>query len=249
VKPVAKPRSSKEKLETKPDFLACESRGVFEILMFNAGIMGAYTYNLRGGVFCNAQTANFLMMAVAFGKGKWLHGVYYFIPASAYVLGALLSELLPKPIKRFGHLRWDTLLIGLEILVLFTVGFVPLTAPPQIVQVAINFLASMQYNTFRQANAIPMATTFCTNHVRQFGISLAQAIHTHDKSKLRKGILHIGMILAFVGGAFVETLVCGRFGAKAIWLALIPLTVNFSLLFYADTVAERDKLDRKPLGH
>ena len=30
----------------------------------------------------------------------------------------------------------------------------------------------MQYNTFRQAHGIPMATTFCTNHIRQAGVSL-----------------------------------------------------------------------------
>ncbi len=239
--------ADKDKGVTK--FLACESRGVFELLMITAGMMGAYTYNLRGGVFCNAQTANFLMMAVAFGKREWLHGVYYFIPASAYVLGAFLSELLPGPVKRKGIIRWDTLLIGFEMVVLFAAGFIPLSAPPQIVQVGINFIASMQYNTFRQANAVPMATTFCTNHVRQFGISLANALCRHDPEKLKKGFQHLGMILGFVGGAFVQTLACGICGAKAIWLALMPLGVNFVFLVYADTVLEHDRLGQKPLGH
>ena len=51
----------------KKEFLACERKEVFLLLMFGAGMMGAYTFILRGGVFCNAQTANFVMMAVALG--------------------------------------------------------------------------------------------------------------------------------------------------------------------------------------
>ena len=41
-------------------YLTCEHVSVFYLLMLNSGIMGAYTYVVRGGVFCNAQTANFL---------------------------------------------------------------------------------------------------------------------------------------------------------------------------------------------
>ncbi len=203
-----------------------ESVGVFVLLMMSSGMMGAYTYNLRGGVFCNAQTANFLMMAVSFGSGKWLNGLYYFIPATAYTMGVFLSELLPKLVTRLVHMKWDACLMWFEMLVFFVVGFVPLTMPHQIVQVSINFIASMQYNTFRQARTIPMATTFCTNHVRQFGISIADAITKHDIRRLKRGFVHLGMIAGFVAGAFIETLACGYFGAKSIWLAIIPLGLN-----------------------
>ena len=36
-------------------YLMCERRWVYHLLMIAAGIFGAYTYLLRGGVFCNAQ--------------------------------------------------------------------------------------------------------------------------------------------------------------------------------------------------
>ncbi len=214
-----------EKESDRKEFIFTESVRVFVLLMIVSGMMGSHTYNVRGGVFCNAQTANFVMMAVAFGRGNWLHGLYYFIPATAYVFGAFLSELLPGLVKRFGHMSWDACFIGIEMLVLFLVGFVPLTVPHQVVQVSINFIASMQYNTFRQAHAIPMATTFCTNHVRQFGISLAGAITKRDIKKLKRGFTHLIMISGFVFGAIIETVACGYFGAKSIWLALIPLGV------------------------
>ena len=89
----------------KQEYLVCERRSVFALLTLSAGMMGAYTFNLRGGVFCNAQTANVVLMAIAFGAGSWLEGCYYFIPISAYLAGAFLSEILPSPVRRFGFLR------------------------------------------------------------------------------------------------------------------------------------------------
>ena len=64
-------------------YLVCERRSVFALLTLSAGMMGAYTFNLRGGVFCNAQTANVVLMAIAFGKGNWSGGAYYLIPITA----------------------------------------------------------------------------------------------------------------------------------------------------------------------
>lgn len=51
-------------MEAKKKYLVCERRSVFALLTLSAGMMGAYTFNLRGGVFCNAQTANVVLMAI-----------------------------------------------------------------------------------------------------------------------------------------------------------------------------------------
>ena len=106
-------------------YLTCEHVSVFYLLMLNSGIMGAYTYVVRGGVFCNAQTANFLMLGISLGEGNFKHALFYFIPISAYVLGAIASEILPTPIKHYGLFRWDTWLVGFEALILFIIGFIP----------------------------------------------------------------------------------------------------------------------------
>lgn len=217
--------------------------------MFAAGMMGAYTYNLRGGVFCNAQTGNFVLLAIELGKCEWLRALYYVIPITAYLSGAMISEILPTPIKRLGLFRWDTLLIGFEAVVLFLAGFVPLSAPEQIVQVAVNFIASMQYNTFRQAEGIPMATTFCTNHLRQVGIAFSKAVRKHDYSSMPRGIFHICMLGCFVLGGAVLTFGIRFLAERSIWLALIPMGIIFIRLVYADLTVEHELLGEKPSGH
>ncbi len=230
-------------------YLLCERKSVFLLLMAVSGMMGAYTFTLRGGAFCNAQTANIVIMSIAFGQGRWKDGLYFLIPITAYFLGSFISEILPSPVKRLGFLRWDTYLIGIEMLTLFGIGFLPLTVPHQIVQVLVNFIASMQYNTFRQAEGIPMATTFCTNHVRQLGIAVAKAFHKKDKAALERGCTHLKMLISFFLGGVVLSFAGKFLLEKAIWLALIPLGIIFAALVHADLTVEHGELDRKPCGH
>lgn len=235
--------------ESRELYLTCEKYYIFELLIVAAGMMGAYTYNLRGDVFCNAQTANVVLMAMAFGKGQISAGFYYLIPITAYISGAALSEILPRKVRRIHFLRWDTYLVGFEIAILFLIGFIPLTAPVQIVQILINFICSMQYNTFRQAEGVPMATTFVTNHIRQIGIWFTKALRKKEKKAWLRVWTHVRMVGMFFLGGLVLTVACPKLGERSIWIALIPLILGFILLSYADRNSEYGKLEQKPHGH
>ncbi len=238
--------------ENKKYFLMCERKWIYHILIIIAGFFGAYTFLLRGNVFCNAQTGNVVLMGMALGARKWSEALYYLIPISAYLMGAFVSELLPNTIKHHLPIRWDTLLIAIEMSVVTGLGFVPESAPVQISQVAINFIASMQYNTFRQAEGVPMATTFATNHIRQIGIGLAKEIrhlHTKDKSHRAKLLLHFEMLIFFVIGSVIGTVFCNMFMGKAIWATLIPFAIILISFLRADLKTEKDWMEKKPSGH
>ncbi|MEE0107911.1 MAG: YoaK family protein, partial [Merdibacter sp.] len=66
-----------EKEQADQQFLTCEKKWIFYILICIAGYFGAYTYVLRGNIFCNAQTGNIVLMGIAFGSGDFSEGVYY----------------------------------------------------------------------------------------------------------------------------------------------------------------------------
>lgn len=242
-------RVEQAKKQSDTRYLTCEKYYIYELLILAGGMMGAYTYLLRGGVFCNAQTANVVLMALAFGQGQWKKGLYYLIPIFAYIAGSIVSEALPSGIRKQRFLRWDTWLIGFEILVLFCVGFLPLSLPAQIVQVTINFICSMQYNTFRQAEGIPMATTFVTNHIRQIGVWTVNAVKKKDSGSRSRLWKHLRMIGCFFLGGLILTVCCGALQEKAIWIAMLPLAVIFLVLIRADLFAERQMFDMKPHGH
>lgn len=237
-------------LDKEFEYLECEKRHVFLLLMFVGGFLGAFTYTCRGGVFCNAQTANFVLMSMAIGTGQFSKALYYLVPMSAYLIGSILSEALPNPLKKKEIIRWDTLLIGIEIIVIFSLGCLPESAPFQITQIAVNLIMSMQYNTFRQARGVPMATTFCTNHVRQVGIFFYKSIHHPDRILYRKRlIIHLGMLSMFVLGGITAAFLCMFYMGKAIWFTLIPLGILFIQLLYADVKKEKDFFQMKPRGH
>lgn len=176
------------------EFSEAEKLRVYLMMIAVGGFLGAYTFTLKGGVFCNAQTANFVLLAVQLGKGSFHRALYYFIPISAYLLGAVLSEFLPKYVNSVGFARWETFFIAIEALCLLILGFIPDSAPVQIFQVTVNFLASMQYNTFRAAQHVPMATTFCTNHLRQVGVNIVGTRAPATPRRKGRLVMHILMI-------------------------------------------------------
>lgn len=216
------------------DFLESQRWWVFSILMFVGGFYGAFTYTIRGGVFCNAQTANFVLFAMALGDAHFGKALYYLIPMSAYFMGALLSEAAGTSARWNLPVRWETVLVGIEMAAVVILGLLPESAPYQISQVTINFICSMQYNTFRAAQGVPMATTFCTNHLRQTGIACCKALRTRDRQHVRRGLCHLGMLAVFVLGAVISTILCRHIQGKAIWVALVPLAFVLADLLHAD---------------
>ena len=77
-------------------YLVCERWPVFALMMLAGGYFGAFTYTIRGGVFCNAQTGNFVLLAMALGRGEWGRASCFLIPITAYCLGAFVSEAAGK---------------------------------------------------------------------------------------------------------------------------------------------------------
>lgn len=233
-------------------YLICEKNWVYYVLITIAGFFGAYTFLLKGNVFCNAQTGNVVLLGTAVGEGNWKHALYYLIPISAYMLGAFVSELLPNPVKHKLSIRWESLLIGIEMAVVVCLGFVPESALVQISQVAINFITSMQYNTFRQMEGEPVATTFATNHIRQLGIGLAREVrHFHEPGRRqgRRSRKHLYMLLWFLAGTVIGAVFCNLWMGRAIWLVLIPFAILLGVMVHEDLHGGKENLERKPLGH
>lgn len=215
--------------------LECEKLWVFLTLTMIGGFYGAFTYTIRGGVFSNAQTANFVLFAIKIGSGDFIQALYYLIPLTAYFIGTIISEAISGPIKRLSDIRWDTILILIEITVVIFLGLLSESAPYQISQILISFICSMQYNTFQKTRKVPVATTFCTNHIRQAGKSFVNFVKSpEDRAMKNKFKIHMEMIGAFIVGGIISTILCHLFLGKAILFTLIPLGITFIRLIRYD---------------
>ncbi len=217
-----------------------EKKWIFLLMTFIGGYYGAFTYSIRGGVFCNAQTGNFVLLAMALGNRNWQRAVYYLIPITAYCMGAFISEMAAHPVKRTHSIHWEAHLIMIEMAAVLFMGFLPESAPVQITQVLVNFICSMQYNTFRRTEGLAVATTFCTNHIRQVGAALSHIVqHDEEHESVRKLSMHLEMIGMFVLGGIFSTIFCGMLLGKAIWIALIPLSAALFDLVRSDLSARK----------
>lgn len=153
--------------EERNFYLECEKHWVFWSLITVGGFYGGYTFCVRGGVFCNAQTANVVLLAMAIGQADWERALYLLIPISAYFGGAIVSEILGKKVKK-ASLRWK---------------------------------------------------------------------------------MHGSMILFFLAGGILSTVLCTFFDVGAIIGAVPILVYTFIRLCIADRTYERDLLDKTPRGH
>ena len=120
--------------------------GIF--LAATGGFLDAYTYFFRGGVFANAQTGNMVLMAIYASKCDFNKAVYYLIPITAFFLGVLATEYL----MRHGRLggRWRQIVLALEIIILFCIGFLSQNVPNAYINVAVSFVCSLQVNAFKK---------------------------------------------------------------------------------------------------
>ena len=195
------------KTNTFPQY---EQHWIFWALIF----VGVYTFSVRGGVFCNAQTANIALFSMSLGIGDWSRALYLLIPMTAYFSGTILSEYLNRKLAHNKRLQWGAAFVALDMAAVVFLGFLPKSAPDQICQVTLNFICSMQFNTFRKNEGTPMSTTFVTSA---------------DKNKKAGALcrLHGSMIGCFMLGGLYSAIACKFFDVRAIFGALPVLLYIF----------------------
>ena len=124
------------------------------IMSMLGGYLEAYTYTLRGNVFCNGQTSNIALMMINFFRGNTAKALYYPIPILAFFFGTVFATLLRR--HRF-KLRWarvEMLIFSLEFALLFIVGFIPQGAGDTVVNILVTFTTAVQYEVFREARGL-----------------------------------------------------------------------------------------------
>lgn len=211
-----------------------ERRYLFWLLIAVGGFFGAYTYAVRGGIFCNAQTANIVLLSMALARLDWETVGQLLIPISAYFVGILLSETLGRLKKAPSRISFSTILVGFEAIAVILIALLPETVPHFWAQISLSFITSMQFNTFRQNEGIPMATTFLTAHVRETGANLTHAVIERDKAARHRFLMHGAMILFFILGGIASTLLSATLGTLALLGALPMLVIAFVLLLASD---------------
>lgn len=204
---------------------------VFAMFAVIGGFLEAFTFLLHGGVFCNAQTGNLVMMVIDFVGGNFSGGLRYLYSILAYIVGIILSTVIPA---RFKKVNWPLVVTAAEIVVLAALAFIPEDASDWFTYVSVAFVCAVQYNTFTKLRGVALATTFCTNNIRQTVMHLVRGVSDKDKSEYKKSATYAFVVLCFACGAALGALAADGLGNMCI-LICSALLVPVLALFIADS--------------
>lgn len=199
-------------------------------LTLSGGLQDAYSYCLRGKVFANAQTGNIVLMSQHFFMREWDSGFRYLIPVLSFAAGVFAAERIGAKFKTSRTIHWRQLILLLEIMILFLVGFLPGTMDIPANALA-SFACAMQVQAFRKVNGYAFASTMCIGNMRSGVESLSVFLRTGCKEDRKRACHYFGMILTFAAGAGIGGVLAEAAGRRLIWLSCILLTVGFLLMF------------------
>ena len=207
-----------------------ESRRLAVILAISGGLMDAYTYIFRGGVFANAQTGNILLFGVKLSEGNWGEALRYFFPVLAFALGIILAEIARHFCTEGSSFHWMQLSVLLECIILFAVGFIPTTYNLP-ANALVSFACGIQVESFRKVKGNASATTMCIGNLRSGTQAIFDFAFSKKKKFLHKGLTYYGIILSFIIGAIIGNVLIKYSSQRAIWCSSILLFIGFLLMF------------------
>lgn len=200
------------------------------ILAVSGGCMDAYSYLLRGNVFANAQTGNILLLGVHLSEGKVKLALEYFWPILAFTLGIVAADMVRPALEKAKVVHWRQVCLLLEIVALFSVSFMP-QSMNALANGLTSFACGIQVESFRTIRGNGIATTMCIGNLRNGTFHLDTYIQKREKTHLRKAMLYYGVIVFFVLGAILESMLLPVFGMRAILLSVVLLLFGLAYMF------------------
>ncbi|MFQ9352765.1 MAG: YoaK family protein [Hungatella sp.] len=216
------------------------STGIF--LTLSGGFQDAYTYYTRGKVFANAQTGNIILLGHNAMNGDFTDAFRYLVPVLAFAGGIYISEVIRGIYREYGKLHWRQIVVVLEILLLFVVGFLP-QSMNMAANILVSFVCAMQVEAFRKMKGSAYASTMCIGNLRSATEMLYRYRHTKEKGCLEKCLRYYGVILVFGIGAALGSFMTSLFEERTIWLSCGFLFVCFCIMFIKEDIEGERGLD------
>ena len=208
--------------EKDAEMQTSESFRLSAILSFSGGLQDAYTYNVRGNVFANAQTGNVVLMSQNVMMGNWNSAIHYMLPLISFAAGVFITEQIENRFKSSKGVHWRQLVLLIEIVLLGIVGLMP-TDINIIANMMVSFTCAMQVQSFRKVHGYGYARTMCIGNLRSGTESLSQYLRNRERASLNKALHFFGIILIFAIGAGAGGVISNVLYVRTIWISLLLL--------------------------
>lgn len=206
------------------------------LLAIVGGFLDGYTFICRGGVFANAQTGNIVLVGIDAAQGNFVQASMALLPILAFILGIIVTEKIKDfEFPSFASITYsEQIIIIIEVVVLFAIGFIPDTMPHAFATLPISFVSSVQIASFSKLVDSPYSTTMCTGNLRTASQAAYKAFIKKDNNSALKTRRYITIIFSFIIGACFSGFLTLSFGVKSIWFASLVLVISLILFIIDD---------------
>lgn len=192
------------------------------LLALAGGLLDAYTYVMRGGVFANAQTGNIVLLGVRAMEGEWGRAIHYLLPILAFAAGVIAAEFIRERLKAVRGVHWRQVSVAMEVAVLAVVAFLP-AQRNGLANIGVSFVCAVQVESFRKVHGNAFATTMCTGNLRSGTERLYRFLRTGQREHLERAVQYGGVILCFIAGAALGAWCSTALGLYTAAVACVPL--------------------------
>lgn len=204
------------------------------LLAAAGGLLDAYTYLSRGGVFANAETGNMVLFGICLIQGQWRRAAGYLLPILAFALGVLAAEFIREHHRSGPRYHWRHTVLLAEIAVLCAVAFLPRGEWDPAANTLVAFVCALQVETFRKVRGNPFATTMCTGNLRSGTEAIYHALTGGKKTSVEKGLCYYAVIACFIAGAALGVLLTKLAPQRAVLGAAVLQLAAFGLMCRED---------------
>lgn len=215
-------------------FQRSESFLVGALLACAGGLLDAYTYLSRGGVFANAETGNMVLLGIQLMQGQWHKAAAYLLPIVSYALGVLAAAFIRDHHRGGPRFHWRHSVLLAEIAAVCAVAFFPQGSWDRAANAMVAFVCAMQVETFRKVRGNAFATTMCTGNLRSGTEAIYHACKGDDRMGLERGLCYYGIILFFIAGAALGVVLAGMMPQRAVLAAVFFQLAAFVLMCLED---------------
>lgn len=166
------------------------------------------------------------------------NSIRYFLPVAFFALGVLMACLIHSRFRHTGKIHWRHMVLTLEIILLFIVGFIP----GQLNWLAnglTSFACAMQVQSFRTVRGSAYASTMCIGNLRSGMDHFYKAITEKRKDELKTAAIYLTAIGSFTIGAACGGHLTNHFSYRTIWISCGLLILCFLLML----IEEEDDLE------
>lgn len=149
-----------------------------------------------------------------------------------------MACLIHSRFRHTGKIHWRHLVLTLEIILLFIVGFIP----GQLNWLAnglTSFACAMQVQSFRTVRGSAYASTMCIGNLRSGMDHFYKAITEKRKDELKTAAIYLTAIGSFTIGAACGGHLTNHFSYRTIWISCGLLILCFLLML----IEEEDDLE------